>query len=487
VTDALPPIGFWSYATSDDLASRGRLSQLRVLLAHDLQLKIGRTPEVKIFQDIKMIPLGANWEADIHKALTEASFLIPIITPGYLQSEWCCKELLYFHAKERALGRNNLIFPVNYVTFDSHVPPDTRALEALAILNTRQIADFRALRTRNPESEEVADWLDRFTDSICCTLQGRQAIVTDPVRHRSFGRTHRPGWLLPAALGAVTALSLAIVVGGQPTTSPTSRADSPNARVPTASPGAVLRDCPTCPQMVLVPSGKFLLGVSDEEEDRENFPKDMRRQALPLTTITIGNAFWMGRYPVTRGEYAAFAKAKPDLAGDRWNHTGFSQTDLHPVVNVTAIQAASYAQWLSELTGQRYRLPTEAEWEYAARATTGSARFWGDGFGPAPRYAVARSDFTVGTAPVASDRQPNRFGLYDMLGNVWQWVADCWHPDYIGQPSNGSAWTGGSCEDRIARGGSWLSNSSFVRSGVRYHAPVGFQGLIGFRLVRDAP
>lgn len=110
----LKPTGFWSYATSDDVSSRGRLGQLRTLLADALQSNIGR-PKVHVFQDVAAIPYGANWEKEITQALDQSSFLIPIITPGFLHSEWCCREVLRFRERQDALGRDDLIFPIHYL------------------------------------------------------------------------------------------------------------------------------------------------------------------------------------------------------------------------------------------------------------------------------------------------------------------------------------------------------------------------------------
>jgi formylglycine-generating enzyme required for sulfatase activity len=162
--------------------------------------------------------------------------------------------------------------------------------------------------------------------------------------------------------------------------------------------------------------------------------------------------------------------------------------------------AQKYVQWLSQKSGKIYRLPTEAEWEYAARAGTTTARFWGDGRDPACGFANVADltaadalnwsqgdafqcrDGFVHTAPVGSFR-PNAFGLYDMLGNVWQWTEDCFHQNYSGAPSNGSAWVSDECKFRVHRGGSWSSLN--VRSAERDSLPAGERNnLIGFRVVK---
>jgi F-box protein 11 len=118
VADYLKPIGFWSYTSSDDIASGGRLSQLRLVLAQHLQLRIGREPKVYIFQDVAAIPYGTDWLREIHKALDASSFMIPIVTPAFLQSPMCCQEVMHFRAREAALGRDDLIFPLHYIDVD---------------------------------------------------------------------------------------------------------------------------------------------------------------------------------------------------------------------------------------------------------------------------------------------------------------------------------------------------------------------------------
>ena len=169
----LPPIGFWSYTSSDDEASNGRLSALRVLLAKELQLKVGRIDRVKIFQDVTAIPHGTDWLKQITNALAESSFLIPIITPAFLQSEMCCREVMHFREREIALGRDDLILPLHYVTTDRVDPARLGACHdpaVLQLLRSRQWIDFRTLRTRQPDSEPVLDLLNIFSDSVAEAL-----------------------------------------------------------------------------------------------------------------------------------------------------------------------------------------------------------------------------------------------------------------------------------------------------------------------------
>jgi formylglycine-generating enzyme len=283
------------------------------------------------------------------------------------------------------------------------------------------------------------------------------------------------------------------------------------------------KDCSECPVMVKVPPGTFMMGSSSSETTREAVPGQKAMWERPTHSVTIRSEFALGRYSVTRGEFAAFVRetaynppagcyvwnAKAGrLTLDRkgsWRNPGFAQTDRHPVVCVSFEDAQHYLQWLTTKTGKPYRLPSEAEWEYAARAGTTTARFWGDGRDRACDFANV-ADFTtaealhwkkdpnevfqcrdgyVYTAPVGSFR-PNPFGLYDMLGNVWQWLADCLHYNYSGAPSDGSAWTSGKCEYRVERGASWNFEPQEIRSANRHgNEPTSRSANKGFRVARS--
>jgi len=281
------------------------------------------------------------------------------------------------------------------------------------------------------------------------------------------------------------------------------------------------RDCLACPEMVTIPTGTFVMGAAPGEEEREGTPVENRGRAEPQRRVAIDYSFALGRTEVTRGQFAAFvlasghavAKAcvglgpdgRPAEKADRdWRNPGFEQTDDHPVICVSWKDAQAYVDWLKKLTGKNYRLPSEAEWEYAARAGSLTARYWGDKRDDACRFGnvsdesraaqtkVARdpakmflcTDGYVFTAPVGKFH-PNAFGLYDMMGNAWEWVADCWNENYVGAPTNGSIWDKRECPLRIARGGGWVSEPRLVRSAMRNRGTSEFRGdIIGFRVAR---
>ncbi len=462
----LKPTGFWSYTSSDDNAARGRLSQLRRLLADELQLKLGgRARTVHIFQDVAAIPFGTDWLKEIRQALAESSFLIPIVTPAFLQSEMCCQEVMWFHEHEAAAGRDDLIFPFHYVNVDDLGRGEVHDPAVLDLLRSRQRIDFRALRLKDPTGEEVASKLETLADAIRAALR----------------RGMRPATPDPATTAPTTPARGTQAARPGPAAPPV---------VPIAPPALVLpvppqpaRRSVTEPETVLIPPGSFIMGIPPEETRREKAPKEYDDHARPQHKVTIARGFCLGKYPVTRGEFAAFVQSSGYAkAGADWRNPGFAQDDRHPVVGVSFEDADAYVSWLSRETGQTFQLPSEAEWEYAARAGTTTARYWGDGWGEASTYACTG---TSGTAPVGS-RKPNGFGLYDMLGNVWEGVADPWHDDYRGAPSDGSVWTtGGSSGRRVLRGGSWDGNPWLLRAGARSGFGSGGRGgLSGFRLAR---
>jgi len=254
---------------------------------------------------------------------------------------------------------------------------------------------------------------------------------------------------------------------------------APPGRVP----GSTFRDCPECPEMVTIPAGSFTMGVPAGEEEREGVPDDFKGRSVPQHRVTI-REFALGKLEVTRGQFAAFANATGHSTGDKcftyesgkwedrsgrnWRSPGFAQTDRDPVVCVNWDDAKAYVAWLARQTGKTYRLASEAEWEYAARAGTSSARHWGDaiGSGNANCDGCGSQWDNKQTAPTGSFRA-NAFGLHDMLGNAWEWTEDCWNGTYAGAPTDGSAWTGGECGRRVLRGGSWVSLPRLVRAGFR--------------------
>ena len=278
--------------------------------------------------------------------------------------------------------------------------------------------------------------------------------------------------------------------------------------------GAVFKDCDYCPEMVLIPAGQFFMGASREDE-LENLPKESRPNNQPQHSVELVR-FAIGKFPVTRSQYGVFVNAtdrrsdgcqvwigsqwEKDLPKD-WRNPGFIQDERHPVTCVSWDDASAYVEWLTQKTGKRYRLLSEAEWEYSARAGTTTSRYWGNDGNLSCAYAngadktakaqvLGAGSWTVAnctdnyayTAPVGSF-QSNLFGLYDMLGNVSQWTQDCWNDNYLGAPADGNPWIIGNCRARVVRGASWLGYPREMRSSYRWALPLAYRSFtIGFRV-----
>ena len=229
------------------------------------------------------------------------------------------------------------------------------------------------------------------------------------------------------------------------------------------------------PAMVVLPTGRFRMG---------DLYGDGYNDERPVHTVTISRRIAMGQYPITFEDYDRFVAATgAEKPGDRGWGRG-----RRPVINVNWHDAKAYASWLSEQTGKRYRLPSESEWEYGARAGTETAYNWGNEIGVNRANCEGSGSEWSGkqTSPVGSFTA-NAFGLFDMHGNVWEWVEDCWHDNYEGAPSYGRAWTsGGDSSRRVVRGGSWYSSPRILRSAFRYRSAPSYRGSsLGFRLVQD--
>lgn len=205
----------------------------------------------------------------------------------------------------------------------------------------------------------------------------------------------------------------------------------------------------------------------------------------PVHNVQL-RSFAMTKYLITRGEFAAFV-SENDFPSTAWRKPRIHQTDRDPVVNVSWQDAQAFAQWLSKKTNQNFRLPTEAEWEYAARASTSTRYFWGAEVGnnQANCYSCGSRWDNDGTAPVGSFA-PNAWGLHDMAGNAAEWVQDCYSADYQSAPLDGSAATNGDCKYRVVRGGSWNESADNIGSASRDSSMPDFRySTIGFRLVRE--
>jgi len=253
--------------------------------------------------------------------------------------------------------------------------------------------------------------------------------------------------------------------------------------------GEGFRDADFAPEMVVVPAGSFLMGSPPEEEGRYD-------REGPQHEVTIPQPFAVGKYPVTFDEWDAYVAqagggglfgiggSKPYKPDDEdWGRGS------RPVINVSWDDAQAYVKWLSEKSGKSYRLLSEAEWEYAARAGTTTCYAFGDSISTSQAQFSEGSVGSAGKTAEVGTFEPNAWGLHDIHGNVWEWVEDCWNASYADKPDSlkvsGEAWTAGDCNRRVLRGGSWFSYPQFLRSAYRNWSYRVFRFYFyGFRLAR---
>ncbi len=588
MADPLRPIGFISFAGADDIKSEGRLRQVRLQLMQALHDAAATPADVKVWQADTAIPQSGRWLGEVPRAIGESNFFVPIVTPEFLRSEACCQEVMRFRKREIELERNDLIFPLVYIE-TSNVNPrrarDCADPEVFALLQSRSGIAFHDLRLRDPESHAVGERIAGLAAAIDTTLrhaastprlQGDKDQTLDPLSRDAGGmassdtlragskqrnRKIRAGedtmvfpWRL--ALGLIL---IAGVLGGYTLDRIYGLSDTPAAPVVAAAPPRPVpdaagedkpppnreppkplseqQDCPHCPVMVFLPPGTFTMGVQPDEEKQAKVPEEYRNHAFPAHVRSIPEGFHMGKYPVTRREYAAFVLAtgradtngcyiwvqnreqrgtwvlKPEIT---WRDPGFGALEMpdnQPVVCVSHRDAQDYVKRLSLQVGRVFHLPTEAEWEYAARGVTSAdtaspPRYWGEAEsclfanvadqslaakwggdkGNPDRYFKCNDRYPF-TAPVGYFL-PNAFNLHDMLGNVWQWTADCWHENYTERPtSDHQAWDSPvDCKRRVERGGSWDFEPWAVRSGFRIGVDSNYRDTnSGFRVASYEP
>jgi formylglycine-generating enzyme required for sulfatase activity len=279
------------------------------------------------------------------------------------------------------------------------------------------------------------------------------------------------------------------------------------------------RDCADCPEMVTIPPGTFMMGASKEEADQSNRKASLVERLVsispaseqPQHRVVISQAFALGKYPVTRGEFSRFIHETGydantpctvrtrghnlPSSGASWSDPGFQQGDRDPVVCVTWTDANAYIGWLNKKIqssggtpkADLYRLPSEAEYEYAARGGTTTLRWWGDDIG--------RNKAVCDGCGSPWDRQQpapvglygaNKYGVSDILGNVSEWTQDCWNENYAQAPADGSPRLTGDCKLRVKRGGSWQASARLVSSELRSHTDQNSADFsIGFRVAKS--
>ena len=269
---------------------------------------------------------------------------------------------------------------------------------------------------------------------------------------------------LEARIAELKTKTAALVASARPALdalTPQQRLSAPPAvwRVPGAL--AAFKDCAGCPQMVVIPAGEFTMGSPPAEQ-----------QAEAQHRVTIAAPFAVSKFEITFEEWAACVK-NGGCGGYRPADQGWGR-GKRPVINLSWENAKDYVNWLSQKTGKPYRLLSEAEWEYAARAGTATPFSFGETISPSQANFDGSPD---GSGPSELNRQKtmpvgsfpaNPFGLHDMHGNAWEWVEDCWHDDYTAEaPTDGSPWLKDNCQGHVGRGGSWEDSQGELRASAR--------------------
>ncbi len=349
-------------------------------------------------------------------------------------------------------------------------PPATPSLPPIDAMDARYEAVTNANARKEPSSHAaLAGGL----------APGDRVHVTGRTRDRSWYRIE----LDDGSTGFVSH-ELIRKPAARPAPVPVAKPEPPAAtRPPTApapTPAAALStgnfsDCDGCPEMVVLQPGSFTMG--DNHGDRSE---------RPAHRVTITKPFAIGKYEVTLGQWKACVQAGACKA----IADPPSPLDNAPATDISWNDAQRYVRWLSGVTHGHYRLPTEAEWEYAARAGTSSRYWWGERMvaGKADCKGCGGAAWSHDAPATVGAFSANPYGIYGMNGGVWEWVEDCWHRTYDGAPIDGSAWTGHDCRENVIRGGAWRNDSTYAHSTSRFTYDTSVRYLLnGFRVAKTLP
>ena len=326
-------------------------------------------------------------------------------------------------------------------------PPPTPAAEQVQVEDMNE--SYQVLTNTNVRSGPSSD-----SDKIGELAQGSQVQVTGRVVDMNWYRIAIPA----GGVGYVYAPLLAKPAPVEPQPVETKQVTAPPPPPPPVATrtesAAADKDCNDCPEMVTIAPGSFTMG--DNKGDISE---------RPAHRVTISKPYAIGKYEVTVGQWKACV-----AAGECKKIPDSDMTsDDSPARDISWGDAKKYVAWLSRVTGKPYRLPTEAEWEYAARAGTSTRYWWGNQMEPGKAYCKdcgGQWDFALPTQ--VGSLEPNPFGLYDMNGNVWEWVEDCWHRNYNGAPRDDRVWDDPNCTVRVIRSGSWRNDKTYVHSASRF-------------------
>ncbi|MEZ5930743.1 MAG: SUMF1/EgtB/PvdO family nonheme iron enzyme [Alphaproteobacteria bacterium] len=451
------PDAFLSYARFDD--EDGEITDFRKRLSRTVRQVSGEP--FNVFQDVEGIGIGERWKDKLDEMLDQVRFFIPILTPSFFRSEPCRLELRTFLNLEEKVGRRDLVLPIYWVTCpileEVHLKDDDELAQEI---DERHRWDWRDLLFEDLASPACKRELHTLSTQI--ERARRSAMRLSKIAEPSAaGKNNESGLNSPKLKPSPIKpnkrlLRKQALKKSAPATQP-------------QTPGSIFKDIEEfwCPEMVKIKSGSFLMGSPKDESGH-------LADEGPQHRVIIRRDFALGRYPVTFEEYDYFCEAtdrdRPQDFGNGRNY--------RPVINVSFDDAEAYCSWLSDITNARYRLPTEAEWEFACRAGTESAYAFGDEL----TEKQANFGWSVGLTSEVGTFPANGWHLHDMHGNVWEWCADSrrvYEEDSVVDPA-------GSGTTRVIRGGSWDDSAQELRSACRDAVPRGRQAeVIGFRCARD--
>ena len=420
-----------------------------LILADRLERALGKE---NVFFDVDHVPPGVLVREYLGRHVATCDAMIVIMGPRWLEilrEREKTGETDYMRIEIEAALRRGI--PVVPVRIDGAAMPRERDLpEDIAGLVRWSAVQMRFERFES----DVSDLIAGLRHTLSMSLD-----PDDPkwLRGVSSSTTARPVLRSPPA-------------GSRPS-GPAARSAQRQASKPESGQEPTPAKAPL-PELVWIKAGSFLMGSGGDEKGR-------RDNEGPQHRVTFAEPFSIGKYAITFDEFDAFCdrtgRPKPNDRG--WGR------GRRPVINVSFEDAESYCSWLVDTTGEGFRLPSEAEWEYCCRAgATGPYSLDGPISSQLVNCGGNRGTVEVGSLPA------NRWGLHEVHGNVWEWCADCWRETYDGAPSDGSAWVSGDCSRRVLRGGSWGNNRGLARSAVRYCNYMNARGYsFGFRVVCSPP
>ena len=490
---------------------------------HDADLVHGDVKPANVMLQDDDSPVLIDFGAVRQAAVGRSGSLQPVLTPGYAPIEqysekgvlgsWTDVYALGAVAYEALSGRvpdeaierasDDTLRPVSEVASRAVSPRLSSAvMSALALRRqdrSQSMAEWRTLlplADSKPEPPETGPWwlLDRAAALVTLAVavvslvawcggesepESAGTVPHAPVEGNAVGAVLNDGGGPEAGVAgradaAAVAPGAGAGNGADPSPASNETGSAPDDPTPEDPAENVFRDCDGCPYVVVIPAGEFMMGSPASEEGRNDDEGPQRRVTL--------RSFALGVTEVTFDEWDACVR-DGGCNGYRPDDQGWGR-GARPVINVNWEDAQAYVSWLSRVTSAAYRLPSESEWEYAARAGKTTTFHTGATISTDQANFHGNTTYRRRTTPVRTFA-PNPFGLYDVHGNVLEWVEDCWH-DYHGAPIDGAASTdGGICGLRVSRGGSWLNTPQGLRSALRFRDPIGTRGIFaGFRVAR---